>query len=268
MELDLSEFAATLVAGAYLFSTLFAVVWLYWPGVCGWAKRSLQELPFKPTLLGLALCFAGGIFIERISNYVSDEASKREIVLRDEKQIRAEVFYRRFVRDYCRHEAVVRDYGGPEGEVLLLAQKASMPMFFISFEPPSVANQLYFEAKSAAYEVDPYHKDLSLSQAHNRFIRSFAVLSFGGALLALPMAIGGVFRMALDGWSKGDLKKVPWVSLARGPLILLLFLGLWQGGRATYTFIEKEFDKRVFGYYLHLVRKAAGEKPPATTKHE
>ena len=268
MDLQLNEIGATFAVGMYAILGLGAVLLVLLPKELPANFASARESKLPVALAGAILAFTMGIFLERLSNFIGDEFPADGLIVRRDKDIRADVFYSKFADDYAEQDAHIDEVWGTKASAMkaqiheaaqiqersrrenMDSDEASRRMReWINAERSGVASEIYFEAKSAVVTQENYFTDLLLTQTHIRFVRSIAVTSFLFAGMALVFC--GV-RLALrERWTV-PVKVRAYVRDCVG--ILLFFAVMWGATRTSYGLEEGHYDDRVFGYYLHMIR--------------
>jgi hypothetical protein len=177
--------------------------------------------------LFLVGAFITGILAERVSDRL-EESGHWLVPLAKDDDIRRAVFERSFRKEY---EQVRKGKA--------MAKLPELP----STDPSSA----YHEARPAVLEVQTFADELNSIQTSIRFTRSLTILS---ALLGLVVVI----RSAAIG-----LVRRPKTNVRRSEIgILVATLATVCGLSAlSYSYLEEEYDKRVYAYHLHLLKKPA-----------
>lgn len=264
MAFELNEIGATLAAGMYFVFGLGVLCLVLRPEWTRAALGKVQESKLPFAVASGILAFAFGILLERLSNLAADEFPIEGLILDEDKDIRAEVFRSRFADDYTLESAHISRVWGPHGPHMIeQIAEATRHVKDDSVMVPGraqaawrdVATEIYFEAKSAVMRDDNYFADLTLTQTHIRFARSFAVTSFAFAGMALVLAI---LRLLLGMRPSCALPCGARAYARDCGIIILVFATLWGATRTAYRLEEEHYDARVFGYYLHLIRNPRG----------
>ena len=253
MNLELNQFSATLAAGAYFLIVLALVFEVAFPGLIRREAGQSRGLPLS--VLAVVLAFAIGIVLERLSDLVAEPGYFGNLILDADPAIRKEVFNKGFVEEYAAWPHVLDALGGRNSA--------------------NISSQLYYEAKSAANEVPTYFDDLVLIQTHIRFIRSFAVISAIGLagimLVSAARLLCWVLRLGFTlPWTcpASGQARVRWCDVLKVGGIAFVLAICWGAARTAFVEEEVNFDKRVYGYYLHLLREGragVGLKPALAT---
>lgn len=200
-------------------------------GAVGWLDRYEKVWP---PLMGLFLVasFIIGILAERVSDRL-EETGHWLVPLAKDDEIRKAVFDGSFRQEYeqVRQRAALGKPPEPPSKK----------------DPSSVA---YHEARPAVLEVPTFADELNRIQTSVRFTRSLTILS---ALLGLLVVIRGA--------AKGLMRRQQASARTHEIGILVAVLATVFGVSAlSYRYLEEEYDKRVYAYHLHLLKKPAPSK--------
>lgn len=232
-------------------------------------KYNLKQIFVLFTIPALALCYTTGIILEDTSDYCADQPSfsfrskiilsalmfwfpregqlKKEVLFSTDseltklgKEVAKAHLFSRFGDKYYRCgfkilEDVVLDY-----PCLKLTELGIISNDPILKELKNTSLTIYYTAKNTVYREENYFKELMDIQYRINFTRSLAL---GSILLFYLTLFLGFFQIIFK--KRCEIRKAAaWLISI---LLVLHILGL-----GTYVHEEKQFNKRIFGYFLLL----------------
>ena len=216
--------AAGLVAlvGIYIPLHLFNRAWLKW----------LMDLLFSSSFMSLITLitfgFTFGMFIENLSDDLTDPVSTW---FEGENGTRLAVL--------LENDGTLTDLGRS------LYDNGQLQRHGLNDNPntSSVISQLYYTAKNIVYKHPNYFDELQLIQKRIDFSRAMVLMSGIVVLSGIPCVVGFLVKTK---WPQGRSSKVVFL-----PYVICIVACI--SSAKNFVHEEKEFNKRVFGYYSTMM---------------
>jgi hypothetical protein len=239
VQIDIGDLGVSLALGAFLFLSIGLVIEICSPDRLLKYARSEHIPKHMYYAFFLALLVIAGLVSKDVSDLMDDKWESLLSPLPSEKQLRAEVFFdddllrSLYARSSYVQERLVELGVAPEHLEAIKAKPLGK-----SF--PDVGS-IYYTAKNEVFRNDNYYDELRAYQFRIDFARAF---SFSSLIVLVVTLI-----------SFSSLPSRPPAlrrQIAKRLLVLAIFFlcGYWIG-RLAYTAEEREFDKRVYGYFVH-----------------
>jgi len=115
----------------------------------------------------------------------------------------------------------------------------------------TIRSAFYF-AKNRVYMITEYSSEMKRIQSRLEFSRTVATLTFGGAVITLPLALLSIIFIDRD-----DLLR----RIRNSALLTLAFVAVYILAYVAYMQESEEYNKRIFGYYASMSFAAATHVP-------
>ena len=276
MEFNIEELGTTLAVGAYIIFGAEILLLAYFGSNVNRIIKAGERLgAWGSRSLVVVACFAIGMITEDLSNKFVDNINWwQEIsILPAENELRSKSLFGKVppekFSDLTQNAAknrLLSTYGGKHGEEIEYLinhnDKASLKKIKQNdfFE---AANKLYYQAKNAVYLEDNYFAELRRIQVRIDFARSFAIISvillFTTLILFLLKLIFP--NLQLDHFpgvkfvkhKKSKTQKISHLQYIERTIGGVIIFGLlFVIGHSAYSSEEREFNSRVFGYFITL----------------